>query len=186
MATATIQPDDKKLKELILYIAQRCESDPAFGATKLNKVLFFSDFIAFRRFGKPITGHPYFKLPQGPAPRRMLPILKQLEKDGSFKNVERWVGAYQVKKPTSLREPNLAGFSAEEIAIVDEMIAQCAAMTAKQVSDFSHQFIGWQVANAEEDIPYGTAWVRPRPLEQNEIEMGRTIATKVGGKLLAK
>src|SRR6266487_3415423 len=47
---------DEKLRELILHICIRSEDDEAFGAVKLNKLLFFSDFHAFLRLGKPITG----------------------------------------------------------------------------------------------------------------------------------
>jgi hypothetical protein len=31
---------DERLQELILYIAEKCEEDPTFGATKLNKILY--------------------------------------------------------------------------------------------------------------------------------------------------
>lgn len=40
---------DRRLAELILYIAEKCERDPNFGATKLNKILTFADFSAYLR-----------------------------------------------------------------------------------------------------------------------------------------
>ena len=43
--TAHTQGDERKLRELILYISQRCANDPTFGAIKLNKTLCFSDFF---------------------------------------------------------------------------------------------------------------------------------------------
>jgi len=49
----TFQPE--KFRELILYIARKSEDDPKFGAVKLNKILFFSDFAAFRAFGKIVS-----------------------------------------------------------------------------------------------------------------------------------
>ena len=57
------------MRELILYVLQRSTQGPNMGGTKLNKVLFRSDFGAFLNLGEPITGHPYFKLKNGPAPR---------------------------------------------------------------------------------------------------------------------
>lgn len=45
------QTDDRKMKELILYLASRSEEDPRFSATKLNKLLFYCDFTAYRRLG---------------------------------------------------------------------------------------------------------------------------------------
>jgi hypothetical protein len=61
------KPDREKLRELILHVARRSEGDIAFGVTKLNKLLFFIDFLACLRFGKPITGEEYQKLDNGPA-----------------------------------------------------------------------------------------------------------------------
>ena len=63
---------DRRLAELILYIAEKCEHDPGFGAVKLNKILAFADFSSYFETGKPITGAEYMRLPQGPAPRRLL------------------------------------------------------------------------------------------------------------------
>ncbi len=48
--TAT-EYDERKLKEFILYVADRCEADPTFGAVKLNKILFYADFLAFASTG---------------------------------------------------------------------------------------------------------------------------------------
>jgi len=39
-------PNDDKLRELILLIAEWCQADPKFGAIKLNKLLFHADFFS--------------------------------------------------------------------------------------------------------------------------------------------
>src|SRR5215467_9574991 len=82
--SSNIQPNDEKFKELILYIASHSEDDPAFGATKLNKLLFFADFITYLRLGHPITGQEYQRLENGPAPRRMLPAKAELLLDNDI------------------------------------------------------------------------------------------------------
>src|ERR1035438_9553158 len=43
--------DDVKLGELIIYISKKSAGDSRFGATKLNKLLYFSDFLSFGNFG---------------------------------------------------------------------------------------------------------------------------------------
>ena len=48
--------DERKLTELIVYVADRLADDRAGGSTKLNKVLFFADFAHVRQHGTPITG----------------------------------------------------------------------------------------------------------------------------------
>src|SRR5262245_17319205 len=73
---------DARLREIILLIAMRSEGDEPFGAVKLNKLLFYADFLSYVKFGESITGQEYQALPQGPAPRRMLPVLQRMQKNG--------------------------------------------------------------------------------------------------------
>lgn len=73
----------QRFRELIVYIASKSIDDPSFGATKLNKILYYSDFKAFERFGVPLTGAPYFRLKNGPAPRIMIPVRDELVAEGS-------------------------------------------------------------------------------------------------------
>ena len=68
-----------KLQELILYIARRSEDDRHFGANKLNKLLFYSDFLAYAKTGRSFTGAPYERLEHGPAPRGLAAALEELK-----------------------------------------------------------------------------------------------------------
>ena len=69
-------PDDEKFKELVLYVCHKSAGDAPFGATKLNKLLFYADFLAYKQLGSAVTKHAYQRLPNGPAPRAILPILR--------------------------------------------------------------------------------------------------------------
>src|SRR5438034_10969942 len=73
-----------RLRELILYVSQRCANDPTFGATKLNKILFYADFFSYFRFGEPIAGIEYQRLPNGPAPKQLLPVRRQMLAEGDL------------------------------------------------------------------------------------------------------
>jgi hypothetical protein len=48
------QESRERLRQLILFIAERCRADPGFGMTKLVEILFRADFESFARYGKPI------------------------------------------------------------------------------------------------------------------------------------
>ena len=78
MTINTSITNDEKLAELMLYISMKSESDETFGATKLNKLLFYADFIAYLKLKKPITGAEYQCIERGPAPRSLLPIRRKL------------------------------------------------------------------------------------------------------------
>lgn len=153
-------PDDRKFMELVLFIAQRSEGDSNFGATKLNKLLFYSDFLAYANLGRAITNHRYQRLPKGPAPRAMLPILKQMESARMIARAERTHYGKVQKRVVALRDPDLSLFSAQEIMLVTDLISEFHGKNATDVSEFSHRFRGWQLAEPGEDIPYQMALVR--------------------------
>ena len=145
---------DQRLKELILDVSDRCDSHTNFGATKLNKILFYADFVAYARLGQPITGAEYQKLENGPAPRRLVPLRNELTSSGEAVIRDKAIYARTQKRLVPLRAANLGGFTGAEIAIVDEVIEALKDRTATEVSELSHQLAGWQLAESGETIPY--------------------------------
>src|SRR3954463_16026178 len=111
---------EERLRELLLYVVRKCEDDPRFGAVKLNKILFYSDFYAFANFGKAITGAQYMKLPQGPAPKNLIPARKKLEESGALEVFKKptFFGGHQTRF-VAKRTPDLTRFSGPQLALVD-------------------------------------------------------------------
>ena len=153
--------NDQKFRELIIYIAEKCAADPTFGATKLNKALYYSDFYAYRMIGEPITGASYQKLSAGPAPREFLPQKKILEDTGQATVVVQpyFDGVQKRIVPAMGKKPDLGIFMESELALVDEVIQFLWGKSATEVSDFSHRDPGWVVCDIGEVIPYETAWI---------------------------
>lgn len=170
-----------KFKELIVHIASRCETDKYWNATKLNKVLFYSDFISYRNTGKAITGAAYFALPQGPAPKALVPVRDEMI-DHRDIAIERRMLQHRI---IALRNADLTLFSATEIAIVDKVIEALRHRNAEMVSEMSHAFLGWQAARAEGEksgenvtIPYGTVFVSNPPIDEFEAAYGIELFKK--------
>lgn len=174
-----------KFRELILYIAEQSEGDQAFGATKLNKLLFFSDFKAYLKTGHSITGQEYQKLPNGPAPRQIVPVLEQMKQSAEIAIATREYYGHVQKRPFALREPDLRGFSGAEIAIVDEAIRVFRYMSASEISDCSHDFVGWQKVKERETIPYASVLIDSRELTEDETEWAKSVDTSELEALLA-
>lgn len=161
--------ETQKFKELILYVAKESQADPKCGSTKLNKILFYADFRAHLKLGRSISGEPYQKLEHGPAPKRIVPVVEELKREGECAWAERDYYGLRLKKLLSLREPVLSVFSPEEVDIVRSVITELWDLSATEVSDLSHRFIGWQAAEIGEEIPYETVFVgEPRPLTLEE------------------
>lgn len=72
--------DREKFKTLVVYIAWKAGRRDWFGATKLNKVLWFAEARAFVLHGKPIAGATYIRQKHGPVPREFMPIRSELER----------------------------------------------------------------------------------------------------------
>lgn len=175
------QANDEKMRELILLISQESEGDAPFGAIKLNKLLFYADFIAYRQLGQPITGHEYMRLPNGPAPRKLVPIREQMEAAGELAiSTRQYLGRTQ-HRTVALREPSLSGFTAEEISLVHKLIKQCWGKSARELSELSHRFAGWKLADERETIPYNVALV----VRGNRSRAAEATAARYGDKARA-
>ncbi|MHB1672862.1 MAG: Panacea domain-containing protein [Acidobacteriaceae bacterium] len=173
----TLKSDDRKLAELILYISMKCANDPSYGATKLNKILYFSDFLAYGKWGKSITNAEYQRLPQGPAPKRLVPVRQALEEEQALViQPIAMPNGYIQKRPVNRREPNLTGFEGKEIAWVDEVIDALKGLNAIAVSELSHQMVGWKMTKDGGNIPYGTIFLSDEPPTEAEIFRAQEIA----------
>ncbi len=161
----------------MLLIAQESEEDPRFGATKLNKILYFSDFKAFAALGESITGAAYQRLDRGPAPVELLPELDRMEREGEIVREER---AYynRVQKVVRARRASRAGelLDQDELRIVRTVLRDLRDLDASQVSALSHLEAGWQLADDREVIPYEAAWISDRRPTRRELELWKQDA----------
>lgn len=168
--------------ELVLYVAKKCEGDPTFGAVKLNKILYYCDFFAYRQLGMPITGAEYQALRLGPAPRRLLPVQRRIEQNGDGILRETEYGIHTQKRLIALRDADLTGFSGPEIGLVDTVIDVLKGHSAGDVTEVSHFEPGWQLAEEGETIPYEAAFVSLDPLSlAEERQLARAIAEREQG-----
>jgi hypothetical protein len=174
--------DEEKLGELILYAAGQLRDDPTGGAVKLNKVLFFSECSFVRSHGVPITGAAYQKLPQGPAPRQLVPVRERLIASGAATlEVSEYFGKPQ-HRLIPRREPDSDALSKDEMDTVDQVIHALWGKTGAQVSDVSHRELGWQMVDEGEDIPLSTAYL-PRKAVMSEAarQRARELAASLPG-----
>lgn len=169
--------DMSRLKDLILYISAECNSDPTFGSVKLNKILYFSDFMAYRVLGAPITGATYFKLPEGPAPRSLLSARQELLHEGRLTIEHRpYFNGVQKRPVVTSADLHEGTFSEAEQEIVDSVILYLWGKSAREVSDLSHQQPGWIHAADYADIPYEMAWLSADPIDLTDLAVAQKMA----------
>lgn len=176
-----VHPSDFKLAELILFICQKSFKDHYFGAIKLNKLLYYSDFFAYARWGSTITKAEYWRLPEGPAPKRLVQVRESLLNSNppALAIQENQFPTYVQKKPIQLRPPVLSQFGGHELALVEEVIEDNWSLTATQIKDKSHKEWGWILAEDKETIEPSTFLLAPQTEKLSDEEIDQLLSSSV-------
>jgi uncharacterized phage-associated protein len=154
----------EKFEELIVYIARRLGPEAALGRVKLAKLLMLSDFTAFQRRGRAITGATYEHWEHGHLPHELILTEKDLLGSGRIsKETVNYFGKKLSHITAGDREPDLSAFDEEEIGIVESVLRRYGHESATYLRSLSHQEVGWELTQEREEIPYGTALLPSGP-----------------------
>lgn len=162
---------ERRFKDLFLHVVQQLENEPTFGETKLNKILFFSDFEAYRVLGKPLTGAEYQRNFHGPTARRYT-IMRDDLLSHNYIVVNRRKIVDHVQDGYKLGDilPNTEQFSEAEMQIVHKVIDEMRHYNNTQISDESHKrSVGWRVKAQGKTIPYSSALLSFEPLDDEAM-----------------
>lgn len=172
--------DKDKFKELVLYVIWKSSNRDGFGATKLYKILWFSEARTYVLTGKPIAGAEYIREKHGPIPRNGKLIRDELVADGALR---QWRADkdYDPWHFQALRTPRRELFSTEELKTVDYWIEHVDAdHTASSISEESHDY-AWEIAEMKEPLPFSAHLVeRTRRPKGDELERAKRKARDLG------
>jgi hypothetical protein len=166
-----------KFKELVVYLCASAEKagDEGFGMVKLNKLLYRSDFEAYRLLGHPITGETYEKQEFGPVARDLPIVLDELAAAGRLRWQSIPRGPRTRKVPTVTPDPNspadMSVFAAEELRVIQNAERELASHGGKRASEWSHEeSAGWRMAETYgEAIDYATAFISTEPIPEADL-----------------
>jgi putative zinc finger/helix-turn-helix YgiT family protein len=136
-----VQFDLKKTTELVLYFCHGAKVP----RTKLNKLLWYVDFLHAKHFGRAVTGMPYVRLQYGPVPESYELLFMAMQSDEVLEIQteefdDGWTAHYHVAR----RTPDLTAFSATELQALARVQAEFEKMTAKAIADRSHEEDAWK------------------------------------------
>lgn len=178
-----VTPSDetrRKLRELVVYISNRCETDVHFGMIKLNKIILRADRLAYLRYGNTITGSEYMRLPKGFVPKHMKMILDELESSKEIVIKHRQYFDHVQKRVIPLREANLDELTSKDVALVEEIISECASLDASTLSYQSHG-IAWRLVSDKQTVPNSAFLLADnQEFSEQEIEEGYALIEKHG------
>lgn len=126
--------------------------------TKLLKLLFYADFLNFKRFSVSITGTQYAHLPLGPVPEDFnILIGTVLEADKTIQVEERTLGNYEGEVIISSSSYDHSCFSNDEISILQEINTFFHSFTSRQIKEFSHKEKAYLETSPSQLISYDYA-----------------------------
>lgn len=165
----------EKFEELLLYVALKSADDPKFGKTKLNKILYYIDFLAYGKLGVPVTGATYQHRPYGPVPKEILTARDALLErgDAEIAVVDRF--GYPQERLVARRPPNLSLFSDQQVQLIDLVIRALWARSGVEVSELSHAEVGWRITKDRDEIPYETVFLSNRPVTEDDLRRGKEV-----------
>ncbi len=154
------------LAQVAHYIIARTPPE-MLGATKLNKVLWFVDCYAYRKWGKSLTGLTnYTRLKNGPVPDGLHEALRELKADGKVIEEPQITPVGTRREFISIQEPDLSHMTAEQVDLIHRVIEAIRPFSAQGVSNLTHDALWEELADgASMSVAAGS--VRPEPMSDD-------------------
>lgn len=126
------------VKNIVLYYINKLGG--VFN-TKMNKLLFYTDFYSYKQRGFGMTGLAYKAIQYGPVPLNWNILY------GSIEDIDTEIVSFSTgnsgERLCSSVSADMNVFSAEDLAILDNIVDNFGNLTANQLSELSHQEDAW-------------------------------------------
>jgi len=126
--------DEDRFAEMVVYFA----GTSGVFRTKLNKLLFYADFLSFKQSAVSISGAPYLAFQRGPVPYHYDWITDDLEQLGELQTTEWASGEKSGEIISALRPVEVSVFSEPERRVLEFVRAHFAHATSKELTELSH------------------------------------------------
>jgi len=135
-------PDFNKFSEMVLFFTEKLEP----WKTKLNKLLFYADFMMHRQTGFSMSGVQYQAIPMGPVPKNYHGIFEYLvnkqKVDIHYTNFPDG-GTGEKFKLNSKKTFGKELFSASELDILNSVAERFKNTTTNEIIEISHKEKAW-------------------------------------------
>lgn len=142
-----------RLKNLMLFIL---ENSNDVWCTKMNKLLFYIDFIAYRENGMAISGLSYKAIDFGPVPERWDVVYSEFDE---VHQELRGVGDFVGSILTATDKADMTLFSEREYKVMEQVCAVQGRLSSRELSRLSHEENAWvKHHDLHESIPFSEAF----------------------------
>lgn len=143
-----------RLKNIMLYILNKCDD---VWCTKMNKLLFYTDFLSYRERGMAMTGLSYRAIDFGPVPERWDRVYSEFhEVRQELRQVGDFVGSVLIAS----EESDYSMFTDAELKVLDAICTHFSKMSSREISRISHDEDAWlNHHDKHEHIPFDDAYM---------------------------
>lgn len=138
-----------KIFNMVIYFAKN-----KVLKTKLMKLLWYADFLMFKRHLQSISGAPYWRLQHGPVPKNHDLLLSSMQLMGYINIDEQEINDYTYINISANDEFDETVLLGEEIEILREVDSFFANYGSLKIREFSHQEPGWKETPEQKIISY--------------------------------
>lgn len=136
------QPDLSKIAGIIAFFQEFLKS-PLF-KTKLNKLLFYTDFNTYKLTGYSTTGLEYRAIQFGPVPSQFQKMYVNLSETGQISIDEQYFGNGAYGDEINAKVPfDQTLFSPEELDVLEHVANRYAKLSTDDIVKLSHEETGW-------------------------------------------
>ncbi|MDZ4064962.1 MAG: DUF4065 domain-containing protein [Coriobacteriia bacterium] len=143
-------PAVNKLREMMVHFC----GQPLVWRTKLNKLLFYADFLNRKRHGVPISGCRYVHMQYGPVPANFYTLQASLVDSASLEEECASTGDCTGTVFRALRPADVSVFSETELGTLEDVAHAFEGWSALAVTEFSHKEPAWCETQNRDTIPY--------------------------------
>lgn len=146
--TGYIKPNFDKVANYVLFFAEKLQPLK----TKLNKLLFYSDFLNFKQTGFAISGCNYRAITLGPVPSHFSELFGLLEDQGfiqiEHEVLDRGVGERFVPG----KDFDASLFTEQELDSMQKVVNAFQDYRTKEIVDLSHEETAWLENHEEKNL----------------------------------
>ena len=144
----------KEYKNAILYFFKYCNNQ-YLGLTKLNKLLYYLDFISYRDRKESITGDIYLHKQFGPIPENIDSVLVELKQEGliDIKQIAFEETKYK-NEFKLLEEPSVNIFDDYEKELLKNICDEFAMWSTDKIVDQTHLEAPWFYSKLFDEVDY--------------------------------
>ena len=144
-------PDFSKFTEMVIYFSEKTEPF----ITKMNKLLFYADFLMFKQNCFSISGVRYKAIGMGPVPNNFQSTFEYLANQDEIdifytQFPQGYIGEQFKARKDRKFNPDL--FTKKELDVLDEVVKVFGKCNTSEIINLSHKENAWKENNQNNDI----------------------------------